>query len=239
MDQNDRLYYCKQCENRGFNPNLGLVCNLTKEKPNFEETCESFKADAAIVRENNINDGHLRAEYSKDAVNFLPKEIRDKLYKEQNFKMALIGGISAAILGALVWAGIAVYAEVNLSIIAIGIGLLIGFAIRFTGKGIEEKFGVLGGALTLLSVLFGDFLSIAFFIAFEFELGITDVLFGGNLGTIFDIFLQNIDFWSLLFWVVGIAEGYKFAFRVIPHYQVEEMMKSKAPKSEDLIDTEV
>ncbi|MDX1446378.1 hypothetical protein [Lishizhenia sp.] len=238
MNQNDQLYYCKQCLNRGFDPNQGVVCNLTNAKATFEEDCESFKVDPAIQRSNTVNDAHIQAEYSKDAIAYLPQAIKDKLYKEQNYKLGLIAGLTAALIGASVWAGIAVVSGYNLSIVAIGIGLFIGFTLRFTGKGIDEKFGFTGGALTLFSILLGDYLSIIFTITNEFDISLTDVIFGGNFGVILDIFIENLSLLSVIFWFLGIAEGYKFAFRVIPHYKIEEMMKEKAPKSEELLDTD-
>ena len=37
--------FCDNCTNKSFNPNLGLVCGLTGEKPDFIDTCPSFSLD--------------------------------------------------------------------------------------------------------------------------------------------------------------------------------------------------
>lgn len=39
----ERLESCKICENKKFDPNRGIVCGLTNEKPDFENTCPSFQ----------------------------------------------------------------------------------------------------------------------------------------------------------------------------------------------------
>jgi hypothetical protein len=45
MNLKERLEFCTICENRKVDFTTGLVCNLTNEKPNFENNCEFFKKD--------------------------------------------------------------------------------------------------------------------------------------------------------------------------------------------------
>jgi hypothetical protein len=45
MTINERLKYCRICENRKMNMAIGLVCGLTSEKPTFETNCPDFKID--------------------------------------------------------------------------------------------------------------------------------------------------------------------------------------------------
>jgi hypothetical protein len=46
MTRNEQLQFCKKCTNRKMDFQ-GLICSLTGEKANFEETCPDFKIDAA------------------------------------------------------------------------------------------------------------------------------------------------------------------------------------------------
>lgn len=45
MTIDERLQYCRICQNRKFDPAVGLLCGLTNEKPAFEPTCPDFKID--------------------------------------------------------------------------------------------------------------------------------------------------------------------------------------------------
>lgn len=36
------IEHCRSCINKGFNPNLGLTCNLTNEKPNYDGICNDY-----------------------------------------------------------------------------------------------------------------------------------------------------------------------------------------------------
>ncbi|MCG8700385.1 MAG: hypothetical protein MI922_20185 [Bacteroidales bacterium] len=40
-----RIALCRQCEKRMYNPNLGIVCSLTKQKPDFEAVCHEYSVD--------------------------------------------------------------------------------------------------------------------------------------------------------------------------------------------------
>ena len=45
MTLDERLNYCRVCENRKMNPAIGLVCGLTNAKPVFDPTCPDIKID--------------------------------------------------------------------------------------------------------------------------------------------------------------------------------------------------
>lgn len=45
MTLKDRLEFCTICENRKVDFKTGLVCNLTNQKPKFENFCEFFAKD--------------------------------------------------------------------------------------------------------------------------------------------------------------------------------------------------
>ncbi|MEM9327472.1 MAG: hypothetical protein AAGA85_17530 [Bacteroidota bacterium] len=45
MDLQAQLQYCKICQNRTLDVNIGLVCGLTQAKPTFENNCVDFKPD--------------------------------------------------------------------------------------------------------------------------------------------------------------------------------------------------
>tara|TARA_R110002049_G_scaffold308657_1_gene513341 strand:+ start:1113 stop:1508 length:396 start_codon:yes stop_codon:yes gene_type:complete len=45
MNLKERLEFCTICENRKVDFKTGLVCNLTNQKPEFENNCEFFKKD--------------------------------------------------------------------------------------------------------------------------------------------------------------------------------------------------
>lgn len=42
MNDEYRLGYCKVCDNKKFDPERGLVCRLTNDKPIFMDSCDSY-----------------------------------------------------------------------------------------------------------------------------------------------------------------------------------------------------
>lgn len=46
MTLQQQLVFCKQCDKRSFDESIGLVCSLTQNKPEFEDTCSNFSIDA-------------------------------------------------------------------------------------------------------------------------------------------------------------------------------------------------
>jgi rhomboid protease GluP len=42
MTIEERMAYCKVCDNKAFSPDKGLICKLTQEKADFDDTCPDF-----------------------------------------------------------------------------------------------------------------------------------------------------------------------------------------------------
>jgi len=48
MTRQERLEYCKICNNKSFSPNRGIICAITDNVATFEHTCQSFLLDEKI-----------------------------------------------------------------------------------------------------------------------------------------------------------------------------------------------
>jgi len=136
-----------------------------------------------------------------------------EILSEHNFSLAIPAGNGAAVLGAVAWAVVTVATEMELGLMAIAVGFVVGRAIRAVGHGAEPKFGYLGAACALMGCVAGDVLSDIAFYAKMRHIGFGQAL--GDLGMalltkLVSTFAQPMD---LLFYAIAIYEGYKLSFK--------------------------
>ncbi|NOX24240.1 MAG: hypothetical protein GXP36_14275 [Actinobacteria bacterium] len=93
------------------------------------------------------------------------ERLREILQSQENTTAGFVAGALAAVIGAVAWAILVVVTELQIGIVAIGIGALVGFAVARFGKGIDKSFGIMAGVLALLGVAFGNVLGVAAFAA--------------------------------------------------------------------------
>jgi hypothetical protein len=100
---------------------------------------------------------------------------------------------------------------------AIGAGILVGLANRYAGKGIDKKFGVIGGFWAFVSIIFGNLLAVAIFFSKMDSVPVTQVLLAMLLSPIvvIDILSATFTLIDLLFYGLAIYEGYRFSFRQV------------------------
>jgi hypothetical protein len=48
MTRAEQLVFCKKCTNRIMDVKQGLICNLTGERANFQDTCPDFQRDDSV-----------------------------------------------------------------------------------------------------------------------------------------------------------------------------------------------
>lgn len=193
--------YCRNCLSRDFVNEKGLVCNRTRELPDFEEECENFE-----------NDEELEKWAPPKPKDFPVYMTREELLAEENLPKGLMCGVAAALIGAVAWGLISVSTGYQIGYMAIAIGFFVGFAMR-RGKGIRPIFGILGAALALISCVLGDFFSIIGYISRDYEVSFWEALTGVDYGEIFTIMLENVASMTALFYGFAVYEGYKFSFR--------------------------
>ncbi len=138
---------------------------------------------------------------------------------EPGLSAALVGGVTAALAAALVWALITMATGYHAGWMAVGMGLLIGGAVRTTARGEGKSFGYLGVAVWILGCLLGNFLSVCAFVAGQESLSPIYVLtyICSEPARIPGALLASFQFLDLLFWGVGLYVAYRLSFRRIAH----------------------
>ena len=136
-----------------------------------------------------------------------------QLLSEQNFDFGLLAGIVAAVAGAFLWLTIAAITERQVGWMAMGIGLLVGFSIRYFGNGIERIFGILGAILSLLGCLLGNFLVIIILVSYSEDMSVLDLVTGDSYSILFSIMFDSLRWFDLLFYGIAILAGYFLAIK--------------------------
>ncbi|MHC1774246.1 MAG: toxin-antitoxin system YwqK family antitoxin [Lentimicrobium sp.] len=213
MTRQERLEFCKKCKHRAFNSDQGIICSLTARAADFDDSCPSFQLDES-VRNQPVNPVVEETPVSIDeAIGKLDETAIEKLRFHQDFNYAIIGGILAALVSAALWAVITVAAKYQIGYMAIGVGILVGFGVRFFGSGIDKKFGFLGAMLAVLGCLTGNLLSQIGFYAEEQSMGFLEVLKLLDFSYIPAILAESFSPMDLLFYGIAVYAGYRFAFR--------------------------
>jgi hypothetical protein len=80
---------------------------------------------------------------------------------EQNLPLAILAGGASAFGAAFLWALVKVLTEYQIGWMAIGVGIVVGVAVRTVGRGIDRRFGVVGAGFSLVGCLVGNLFTIA------------------------------------------------------------------------------
>lgn len=135
----------------------------------------------------------------------------------QNLWAGFIGGTIGAIIGAISWAVITILTETEFGIAAIGIGYLSGCGVRIFGKGVDQKFGIMGAVLALTGWIIGKILTIVIFLADINQIPVYKMLINAfsNPNEILEILHNTSQLKDLFFIGILIFCGYYFAFKRI------------------------
>jgi len=225
MTRDQHLEFCSRCTNRKFDSDKGIICGLTNDIATFETSCNDYKLDTAITSPRpsmeTIADHRL--------VEVLPDNVKELLRKQQDPVLAIIGGISAAVLGAMIWALVTVMTKYQIGYMAIGVGLLVGFSVRYFGAGIDKYFGFIGAILALAGCALGNLLTQVVFAADAESVGYIEILSVLNFDLVLTIFEESFSPMDVMFYGIAGYEGYKFAFRKITEDVYDMAAKGQLP----------
>ncbi len=140
-------------------------------------------------------------------------EFLEEIRQRQNLVLGIVGGLTASIAGAAIWAAVTVVTGFQIGWMAVGVGFLAGGAVRFLGRGIDASFGYAGAALSLFGCLLGNFLSLCAIVAQEEGIGLFTALTHLNPAGIPEAMVATFHPMDLLFYGIAVYEGYRFSFR--------------------------
>jgi hypothetical protein len=126
--------------------------------------------------------------------------------------LAIIAGVAAALVGAVAWAAVTVTTNYQIGFMAIGVGLLVGFAVRL-GNGTGLVFGLIGAILALLGCVLGNFFTIVAVFAKTQNMNVLTALSAIDLSKVPQVMAEAFDPMDLLFYGIAAYEGYRFSQR--------------------------
>lgn len=159
-----------------------------------------------------------------------------QLRAEQSLVLGILGGLFAAVVAGGLWALITYATGYKLGIAAIGVGFLVGIAVRFLGKGLDTSFGIVGAVLALFGCLLGNFLTVVIFASQIEGVPFLSILatFISAPGVVVDVLAETFSPIDLLFYGIAVYEGFRFSIRQITD---EEMASFQKPQTSQQTET--
>jgi hypothetical protein len=138
-----------------------------------------------------------------------------RLRSEQNLVLAVLAGGVAALSGACVWAAITFATSFQIGWMAVGVGFLVGYAVRMFGKGIDRSFAIVGAVWSLAGCAVGNLLSVIGVISKHQNIPFFEILEKLNPEIVTSLMQATFNPMDLLFYGIAVYEGYRFSFRPI------------------------
>ena len=134
-----------------------------------------------------------------------------------NLGKAIAAALGAAVVGAVLWAVVTVMTKYQIGIMAIGVGFLVGWAVRVTGRSGAPVLGYVGAVFALIGCLLGNLLTISGFISAETAVPLSDALAKLLLqpATAVSMMQESFSPMDLVFYAIAVYEGYKIARRPV------------------------
>lgn len=211
MTRKEQLQFCKICHHQKFDRSKGIICGITSEIADFEESCMNFSTDRP--------DEIPKPDENKIVLDLTPHDLKNRAQERldihQSFGLAVAGGLLASLLGAIIWAYITISINFQIGYMAVALGFLVGYAVRFYGAGLDKKFGILGAALSFIGCLLGNYLSQVGFVANYQGISFLEVIHSIDFATSFLVMKESFSVIDLLFYGIAIYEGYYFSLRKV------------------------
>jgi hypothetical protein len=132
----------------------------------------------------------------------------DERKKPTNIVMATLAGLIASIIGTILYALYPFIFGMQLSLLAIGVGGIVGLAIHLVGKGKSRILGIIGAFLALASCIAGDVISVVAIYSFQNKVPLLKLLGSMNLFSIIDILSKTTYFIGIMFYGMAMVVAY-------------------------------
>lgn len=138
---------------------------------------------------------------------------RERLRSDQNLAAGAAAGLAASLAGAAGWAAITYTTNYQIGWMAVGVGLLVGIAVRKAGRGVDNVFGLVGSGLSLLGCVLGNLLTVCIAVSSAQEIPFMQLMGQLTPAVATEFLTATFSPIDLLFYGIAIYEGYHLSFR--------------------------
>jgi hypothetical protein len=140
----------------------------------------------------------------------------EQLDDQPNLFMGLIGGAVAMLVGAIIWGAITYFTQYQIGWMAIGVGFLVGVAVKFFGRGKSVVFGLSSAALALIGCVLGNLIFYSGAIAQEEGASFLEVFFFflTTPAAAIELFTLAFDFMDIFFYALAAYAGFSAALDI-------------------------
>lgn len=148
-----------------------------------------------------------------------------ELRSQQSLVGGTLAGIVASAVGAATWAGVTITTGFQIGWMSVGIGFLVGFAVRAIGKGIDPIFGYIGAGLALIGCAAGNLSAMIGIAAKRAEIPFADLASKLNLNDVAQLMIASFSPMDLLFYGIAVYEGYRLSFRQLSDLDADRLLE--------------
>ena len=131
-------------------------------------------------------------------------ELAARLFSEQNFAAALVAGAVAALLAAVAYGIVVARWPYSYGFAAVGIGIVVGLAVGFLGRGISTRFSVAAAVYTIIGCVLGNLFRVVMQQALGTGLSPFEVFSDNSLSTLAEWAFSYVSLIDLVYWFVAV-----------------------------------
>ena len=130
-----------------------------------------------------------------------------------SYPRILLAGIAAMLVGAVLWAVVSVITNMELGLMAIAVGFVVGLAIQKVRKQRDVSLGWIGAGLALLGCVIGNALTLIGFVSQRYGIPYDEALTRLGIDGLVRLMITGFAPMDILFYGIAIYEGFKFSSR--------------------------
>lgn len=150
--------------------------------------------------------------------------IEERLQSEQNLALGIVAGLVAALIGAAIWAAVTYYTGYQIGWMAIGVGFLVGYAVRETGKGLSSVYGVIAAGFALLGCVLGNIFTIVAGVANAEGMTLLEVMSRLDWELLKQLMIDWFSPMDLLFYGFAVFQAYGMAYRRMSEEEIKALL---------------
>ena len=150
-------------------------------------------------------------EPAAESVTLPSATLREPVAPSSNLMLGVAAGVVAMFVGTAIWVGITVATNFQIGYMAVGVGFLVGLAMRFAGRGTGQPYHAIGAGLALLGCALGNLFTGCVLVAREFQTSFGEVLANLDIEMAGEIMGAMFSPMDILFYVLAAMAGWKYS----------------------------